>query len=224
MPIVYRFHSGGSAKLNDSKMRAAVRKAFDQWSNVECRDGRTSLRFEEGDDITKDKPLGEKEASEKFGIFFRDDEWPHNNADESLALTNQVYGKVSGKIDYADIEVNTANNDFSLSGGAEGIDLQAVVTHEVGHYIGLAHSTNATSIMLARYCQSGCGGSVEVARELTDDDRSAVCAIYEPDVRSTTPLTTGGCTTSTTSNAPWAALGSLVFLAGALVRRQRRAS
>ena len=45
----------------------------------------------------------------------------HTDADESLALTNQIYGEVTGNIDYADIKVNTANNDFSLD-GKDGID------------------------------------------------------------------------------------------------------
>jgi Matrixin len=230
LPLVYRFHGGGSSKLDTSSARAAVRSAFDAWENVECSKGRTSLRFREGSDIEDDKPLGKKEASEKFGIFFRDDEWPHDDADESLALTTQIYGKTSGTIDYADIEINTADTDFRLTDdeGQEKVDLQAVVTHEVGHYIGLAHSNDPDSIMVARYCASAdrCGQSTDVARGLSEDDRKAVCTVYPPSANDASPAPGGCAQTESGSRAPaeMAALGGMVFLGCALVRRRRRSS
>lgn len=192
-PIVYRFHSAGSEKLDNEKAREAIRAAFDAWSNVKCSNGRrTSLRFQEGPDFDQDKPLrGDKQGPVNFGIYFRDTEWPHNDSDESLALTNQVYTKISGMIDYADIEINTAMETFSL-GEAVGTDLQAVVTHEVGHYIGLAHSNDPESIMVARYCQSQdrCGQTLEQKRALSDDDINAVCAAYEPPKNTDSPQPT----------------------------------
>ncbi len=224
LPIVYRFHSAGSEKLNDAAMRSAVRRAFDEWENVECRAGRTSLRFHEGSDIEDDKGLGAEQASEKFGIYFRDDEWPHDDSDESLALTNQLYGAKSGMIDYADIEVNTAMNDFRLSDDEEGIDLQAVMTHEVGHYIGLAHSNDPESIMVKSYCQSNdrCGESVDRARQLSDDDRAAVCAAYPPN-NVTAPPAQSSCHQSAPAGAGMVANGvALLFVAGAIVRRRTR--
>ncbi|MDF2694918.1 MAG: hypothetical protein K0S65_3301 [Labilithrix sp.] len=230
LPLVYRFHGGGSSKLDTSAARSAIRSAFDAWENVECSKGRTSLRFREGSDIEDDKPLGKKEASEKFGIFFRDDEWPHDDADESLALTTQIYGKTSGTIDYADIEINTADTDFRLTDdeGQEKVDLQAVVTHEVGHYIGLAHSNDPDSIMVARYCASAdrCGQSTDVARGLSEDDRTAVCTVYPPSANDAAPAPAGCAQTESGSRTPaeMAALGGIVFVGCALVRRRRRSS
>jgi hypothetical protein len=227
LPITYRFYKKGSKKIGDNDaLREAVKAAFDTWSKVECRDGRTSVRFVEGADVSSDKPLDAKEASVPFGIYFRDASWPHNDADESLALTNQIYGERSGNVDYADIEVNTANNTFSLDGG-DGVDFQAVMIHEAGHYLGLAHSDVSDSIMVARYCQDAdrCNGDLETLRELSTDDRNAVCAIYPPDNSdrgSPTPAT-GGCATSTRSTKDLASGFALVFLASALIRRRLRA-
>lgn len=226
LPITYRFYRKGSKKIGDNEaLRDAVRNAFDKWEQVECRDGRTSVRFVEGADITTDKPLNKKEAATPFGIYFRDTEWPHTDADESLALTNQIYGEVTGNIDYADIEVNTANNDFSLD-GKDGIDFESVMIHEAGHYLGLAHSNDENSIMVARYCQNAdrCNGDVDSLRELSDDDRDAVCAVYPPGKEDRVPADPAGCETTSTPRRDLAGGFALCFLAIAVVRRRLRAS
>ncbi len=229
LPIVYRFHRSGSEKLDDSGMRAAVRRAFDEWENVECNAGRTSLRFQEGSDIDDDKPIGVEEVPEKFGIYFRDDEWPHDNSEESLAMTNQLYGKDSGRIDYADIEVNTALTNFRLTDDEDKslVDLQAVMTHEVGHYIGLAHSNDPESIMVTSYCQNNdrCGDSTDRARQLSDDDRAAVCAAYEPSAGSR-PVATDGCSQLGAYRSSDSVVNglALLFLSSAIVRRRLRTS
>lgn len=232
LPLVYRFHAPGSEKLDMDRAKEAVRRAFQTWSNVSCGSKRTSLRFEEGSDIPGKSPLATtKPAKTAFGIYFRDDVWPYDESDESLALTNQTFGTTNGYIDYSDIEVNTTTRTFALEDGEKGIDLQAAVTHEVGHYIGLAHSPVTTSIMVASYCQSGerCGGSIDQARALDDDDIRAVCALYPPSgiagVAYEDPGA-GGCTVSAAPTPggpePTAGLGALVCGLLVLMARARR--
>lgn len=227
LPITYRFSKKGSKKFDDNDaLRDAVRNAFKKWEKVECRDGRTSVRFTEGSDVSSDKPLNKKEASTPFGIYFRDSEWPHSDGDESLALTNQIYGERSGTIDYADIEVNTANNEFSLE-GADGIDFESVMIHEAGHYLGLAHSNVESSIMVARYCENAdrCNGDVDSLRELSDDDKDAVCAVYPPGKEDdSTAIPPAGCETASSAPRDLAGVFGIVFLASALVRRRLRVS
>ena len=62
----------------------------------------------------------------------------------------------------------------------EGIDLQTAITHEVGHFIGLAHSREPNSIMAAGLCDSGdrCARDRVSSRRLGADDIAAVCALY----------------------------------------------
>jgi hypothetical protein len=226
LPIVYRFYHKGSGKLDNEQARTAIRQSFNAWTDVQCTHGKTSLEFQEGPDIAADKPLNAKEASEPFGIYFRDDTWPHSDGDESIALTNQIFGKITGTIDYADIEINTANVDFSLSDDQsdKATDLQAVITHEVGHYIGLAHSNDPDSIMVARYCQSGnerCQGGIDQKRALSLDDQTALCANYGPITQTTSAAPAAGCVQS--SAPPMgdiAVLFGLVCVGGALVRRR----
>ena len=186
MPLVFRFQQQHSARLIPEETTAAVRAAFHRWSDVVCPDGRrTSLRFVEGEDLVADKPLAaDATRPEPFGIYFRDRGWPHPSGDDQTALTTIDFAPSSGTILYADIEVNTTVWLYATRDVGEGIDLQTVVTHEVGHFIGLAHGREPNTIMAARLCDSGdrCARDRVSSRRLADDDIAAVCALYPPGV------------------------------------------
>ena len=230
LPIQYRF-SIGSTKVENVPAKKAIRAAFETWQTTECANGkRTSLRFQELAQTSTVKALKDSGRAEvPFAIYFRDEEWPHQNADESLALTNQIYGEVTGTIEYADIEINTTDQTFATADDItpNAIDLQLVMTHEVGHYIGLAHTEQTESIMVARYCQSGdrCATGQVVSRDLSPDDITAVCALYPPDGKS---IATGASDTPAsgcnTSGVPGSGFGAcaLAFGVAVAVRRLRR--
>jgi hypothetical protein len=201
MPLAFRFHARGTALLVNEEARAAVRDAFFRWTDVVCPTGRTSLRFIEGEELDVDKPLspdGEaKESLSPFGIYFRDGGWPHpqRNGDGALALTTLSAGADSGRITYADIEINSGERPLSTTESGAGIDLQTIVIHEVGHYIGLAHSRVPNAIMNAGLCETGdrCTRDKVAARRLGDDDRAAVCALYPPGAPPPSSEDSGGC-------------------------------
>ncbi len=183
LPIVYRFHANGSQKIDRDGSREAVRAAFQRWTDVSCANGRTSLRFQEEEDIAADMPLAPSApGAAHFGIYFRDEGFAGKDADSTLALTTQQFGLVNGYVDSADIEINTTTATFATSDAATGIDLQAVLTHEVGHYMGLAHSLDPKSIMVSKYCESSdrCGHVKTESRQLAEDDMTAVCALFPP--------------------------------------------
>ena len=179
MPIPYRFHGHAPERLDRDEARGAIRLAFARWTEVVCSGGlRTSLRFQELSEIPAATPRGKQ----PFGIYFRDDGWPHAAADETLALTTHYFGQSNGEIQYSDIEINSGEKPFTVRDAEKGTDLEAVITHEVGHYIGLAHSPEPESIMAPSYCQSDarCSETREIARDLGADDVAAVCALYPP--------------------------------------------
>jgi len=186
LPITYRFSARGSSLLIREEARAAIRAAFHRWSDTTCPDGRrTSLRFAEGEDVPEDKPLeAHSRGPEPFAIYFRDLGWPYATPDETLAQTNHTFKKTTGLIEYSDIEINSGARRFALGEAATGIDLQAVITHEVGHYIGIAHSKEPDAIMSAGYCEvdaQRCEKGKVAARRLAADDIAAVCTLFPPD-------------------------------------------
>jgi len=228
-PIPYRFDSVGSEKVDEARAREAVRRAFDTWSNTTCGNRRTSLRFEELPAAMGKKQMGDSGGSVPWLIYFRDSEWTHDKGedggDESLALTNQLFGKMTGFIEYADIEINTADFLFAIEDEEDGVDLQGVVTHEVGHYIGLAHSREEGSIMGARYHPERRSISIDEARGLSEDDVSAVCTLYPPKVAApaSAPVE-GGCSMASSASAKGASMAPCALVAlflGFLVKRRR---
>jgi hypothetical protein len=107
-------------------------------------------------------------------IMFRDETWDYAGASNALALTTVTFNVKTGDIYDADMEINTPLLGTSLPGmGGGSYDLQAVVTHETGHFLGLAHSNEAGATMLSTYGPR--------MRNLADDDIAGICAIYPPE-------------------------------------------
>lgn len=227
LPIEYRFSAQRPGQLIREEARAAIRAAFHRWSDTLCGPDqrRTSLRFSEGEDILSDKPLEQgAHGAEPFGIYFRDRGWPYEGKqDSTLAQTNSLFGKNSGRIEYADIEINTGAKRFSTKEDDVGVDLQAVITHEVGHYIGLDHSDEPTSIMVASYCERAgrCEKGKVAARRLSQDDIDAVCTLYPPDGRPEPPAEDDASCAIHHSNGSSALLALAPLAAVALVVRTR---
>ena len=228
LPIPFRFFSAGSVHFIREEGRAAIREAFHRWSDALCDGRQTSLRFAEGEDIYEDKPLVAKARGvEPFGIYFRDAGWPYpKGADSTLAQTNLFFGSESGLVEDADIEINSTSEKFSArETDADAVDLQAVITHEVGHYIGLAHSKEPLSIMLEGYCETTderCGKGKVAARRLGPDDVAAVCALYPPDGPRIfdDPEPKRGCSTSAGSSADWLSWLALTAVILACISRR----
>ncbi len=77
----------------------------------------------------------------------------------------------------ADVEINSADFDINVTGDASGADLESILTHEFGHFLGMAHAgaTDPDATMRA-----GWNGTGTDLRTLTHDDEEGICKIYPP--------------------------------------------
>jgi hypothetical protein len=176
--ISYAVNELGTQDLDPADTREIIKKTFQAWSDVPCpKGGAASMTFQERDPVTCKKSEYNKEAPNLNVVLFQDDDWKYRGIDGTLAKTSVTYNDETGEIYDADIEVNAANNTVTISDNPAKIqyDLQAILTHEVGHFIGVAHSSDSSAVMFASYSP----GSI-AQRKLTPDDVDAVCAIYPP--------------------------------------------
>jgi hypothetical protein len=133
-------------------------------------------------------------------IIFRDDQWPYNDPNNTLGLTTVTFNTDTGEIYDADMEINSSGKNLTTTTvvPADGFDLLSVITHEAGHFLGLAHATDSRSTMFASY-QPGTSG----LRTLKPDDIAGICTIYPTTTeRSVAPsVAAGGITAATACDA-----------------------
>jgi hypothetical protein len=148
-------------------------------------------------------------------IVFDDDAWPYDDPANTLALTTVTYGVDDGQIFEAFTEINSAEHQLTTTepppANSQAFDLQAILTHEAGHFLGLAHATDTSAIMYAYY-QPG-------AIELTSDDLNAICTVYPPQTSKGCGCETVGAAANATAATAMAA--GLALAALGMVRKRR---
>ena len=176
--VSFAMNKLGTQDLDPGDTRAIIRKSFLSWADLPCKDGgNASITFQEREPVTCKKSEYNKDGPNVNVILFQDDNWNYRGIDGTLAKTSVTYNDTTGEIYDADIEVNAANNTVTITDDPRKVeyDLQAILTHEAGHFIGLAHSPDPGAVMFASYNP----GSTS-QRTLTQDDIDAVCAVYPP--------------------------------------------
>jgi hypothetical protein len=120
-------------------------------------------------------------------IVFRDDSWTASPDPHTLALTTVTYNKNTGEIYDADIEVNSHIQLGSIGGGistsspvpGNSFDLQSILTHEAGHFLGLAHSDKGCpSLAECPSMDAMYRTGSDDFRTLDKDDIEGICTVY----------------------------------------------
>lgn len=183
--VSFNVQRDGSKRQNISadQLNTVVENAFQRWVNATCSDGNgPSISLRNFGKVECAKPEYNKAQENQNVITFHDGEWPYKNTGaETLALTTVFFSPETGEIYDANIEINSYQPDDSpprfVIGAAEADsshdDLNAVLTHEIGHFLGLSHSSVREATMFQSY-ELG-------MTTLEADDMAAICASLPPD-------------------------------------------
>jgi hypothetical protein len=179
--VSYDLQRSGTRQIALNTVSGIVAAAFAKWTGTTCAtDGsgasRVSIDVRDLGPVDCNKVQYNTDQPNQHVILFHDDVWPYDDANNTLGLTTVTFDPDSGEIYDADMEINAT---VPLSVGdpvpPTGYDFDSIVTHEAGHFLGMAHSGDDRATMFAHYSPG-----TSTMRVLTDDDVKGVCNIYPP--------------------------------------------
>jgi predicted Zn-dependent protease len=164
VPVSFNIHQKAATGVTAEQTQAAIRAAYQSWSAVSC----SYL-------TTADLGLVNNEGgNSQDGVNTNGwlSGWPASYGSSTLGLTKTIYYPHNGELIDADTDYNP-NRQWSVSGDPNKIDIQSVVTHEVGHQFGLDHSSTQAATM---FYATGSGDTSQ--RSLHSDDMAGICQLY----------------------------------------------
>ncbi|HVY49113.1 MAG TPA: matrixin family metalloprotease [Minicystis sp.] len=184
--VGFTVQKDASVQVPFSVAEQVLQTSVAAWTSAACSNGTPSIEVDDLGRVSCDAVEYNQHAGNANILIFRDKKWPYTGdvgATDTIALTTVTYDTQNGHIYDADIEVNTANYTFTTDGSPGTTDLQSVLTHESGHFLGLAHSSVNGATMFPYYA-----GGTDL-RSLETDDIEAICTVYPLDRQ-----TEGKCT------------------------------
>ena len=183
--VGYSVQKDASTQISLADATSAVSRAFGSWESVECP-AHISIKATNLGPVECHEVRYNSSGPNQNVIMFDDTSWPHSDSSNTLALTTVTFNSATGEIYDADIEINTFQQHLSTGDiSKSGYDFDSIITHEVGHFLGLAHSPDTTATMFAHYTP----GTISM-RTLAPDDIAGICNVYPP-------AGTGSATSST---------------------------
>ena len=158
-----------------SDVPGATRRALARWATV------ANLRFKvTSSDLQSVSAPGTRGDGVSLITIARTTEntAPFTGMASEMSGRTRIFSTVGGTITEADIVLNPGQM-FSHDGTPGTYDLEATLTHEIGHLLGLEHSAVLGATMQPRQGKNGIYGlSASSPRSLSEDDRAGVRAIY----------------------------------------------
>ena len=168
--VSFALQPEGSDDVADGSDLDAVRAAFNTWEEVAC----ASIKFQE---VAWALPRTvANDGGNRIMWVETQTEWPGQPGTLALTYTFYTTGGAREIVD-ADMVINGVNWTWTTVRGEIGqgtpakVDLETVVFHEVGHFLGLDHSGDEAAAMYAS------NNKLEQRGPATDDVRG-VCSLY----------------------------------------------
>jgi hypothetical protein len=181
--VGYSLQKDASVQVTLTQATNIAHASFGEWSAHDCQpcsaSGKPTILGEDLGTVVCSNVEYVQGGGNANAIVFRDSTWPHDAV--ALALTTVTFKLDTGEIFDADMEIQSNPKDVTLSVTdpvpAGGFDLRSIMTHEAGHFFGLAHTQpeNRDATMFATY-QPG----ETLKRDLAQDDICGICTIYPP--------------------------------------------
>lgn len=173
--VGFSVQKDGTANLPMEDVRAVIEAGFLAWTDLPCEVGAATIAFSPLGDVACRKAEYNPDGPNANVVMFQDSKWDYAGVENNLAKTTVTYDPDTGEIFDADLELNFAFNELTVGDDDVVYDLASIVTHEIGHFIGLDHSADPLATMFAGYEE---GSTIQ--RTLEDDDIAGVCAAYPP--------------------------------------------
>ena len=179
-PIHFTQHVTGNGEIPSWQLQAEARKAFQAWAELP----EASVTFVEdaafaGPECPHALPEGSSAEDVCGGplpphdfrsaLFFIETEWPFG--EEVIALTTLSWQE-NGELVDADISFNGLDYRWSVGTEDVFVDFRSIALHEVGHFLGLAHSQDPSAVMRVDYEEG------QLVRTLGADDAAGIAALY----------------------------------------------
>jgi hypothetical protein len=173
--VSFSLDSQASEHISLAQFKPVVYRSVAAWSSLKCPKGEASIAFQQYPNVTGHKAEYNPNGGNANVLLWQDTKWSYTGVDNTLAKTTVTYDTASGEILDADIEFNHAYNEYTIGDKNVKYDLESIMTHEFGHFLGLDHSDDPEATMNASYDL----GAIDL-RTPEDDDIGGICTIYTP--------------------------------------------